>query len=157
MKKIYLLIILFFLSACSIKTHETNTKSIMISFNSSFVRIQDVGFLEQNDKVTYLEIYKLGKAFFRIKIEDKICLNEICYDKKLFNKRFFKNSFYDDFLEDILKNKPLFNAKNLQKQDCGFIQSIKGLDYDIVYEICNNQTFFLDKLNKTKITIQKLD
>lgn len=157
MKKIYLLIILFFLSACSIKTHETNTKSVMIGFNSSFVRIQDVGFLEQNDKVTYLEIYKLGKAFFRIKIEDKICLNEICYDKKLFNKRFFKNSFYDDFLEDILKNKPLFNAKNLQKQDCGFTQSIKGLDYDIVYEVCNNQTFFLDKLNKTKITIQKLD
>ncbi|MBK1973174.1 hypothetical protein JG677_03800 [Campylobacter sp. TTU-622] len=157
MNKIYFLIILFFLNACSIKTYEANTKSVMINFNSPLVRIQDAGFLEQNGKMTYLEVYKLGQAFFRIKIEDKICLNEICYDKKLFNKKFFKNSFYDDFLEDILKNKPLFNAKNLQKQDCGFKQSIKGLDYDIIYEVCNNQTFFLDKLNKTKITIQKLD
>ncbi|EAJ4767347.1 hypothetical protein D3583_09455, partial [Campylobacter jejuni] len=100
-----------------------------------------------------LEVYKLGQAFFELKIKDKICINAVCYDKKVFNQKFFKNVYYDDILSDILKANALWQGKNLEKTDCGFEQNLKAKNYEIFYQVCDNKVSFFDKISHTKIIL----
>lgn len=121
--------------------------------NTPMIKINDAGFLKKESKALNLEIYKLGQAFFELKIRDNICLNAVCYDKITFNQKFLKNAYYDDILKDILEAKPLWNGKNIQKTQCGFIQKLSGVNYEIFYEICDNKISFFDKISRVKIVL----
>lgn len=153
MKNFLFLSFLFFFSACTLKNQNYSSQSMMVLFNTPMVKINDAGFLKKESKVLNLEIYKLGQAFFELKIRDNICLNAVCYDKKTFNQKIFKNKYYDDILKDILEARPLWNGKNMQKTDCGFIQQLSGVNYEIFYEICDNKISFFDKISRVKIVL----
>jgi len=143
-------------TACALKNTNYNSQSLLVTINSSSLKINDLGFLKSSKHTLNLEIYKLGKPFFTIKINDKICLNKICYEKKIFNQKFFQNAYYEDFLEDILNAKALWNAQNLQKTSCGFYQNLNTKNYEIFYEVCEGEIKFNDKISKIKISLRKI-
>lgn len=155
MKRIFFLFIALFFGACASKNTSFNSQSVLLSVSSNSMRFSEAGFLKENSKTLDLEIYKLGQAFFELKIRDKICLNSVCYDKKNFNEKFFQNAYYDDILKDILLAKPLWKGHNLEKNECGFSQKLKKSSYDIFYEVCDDKSTFFDKKTKMKIILKK--
>ncbi|TKX31309.1 hypothetical protein [Campylobacter estrildidarum] len=154
MKKIFVFfLVLFFFNACTVKNQNYHSQSVSIIINSPFLKMRDFGFLKRQNQILILEVYRMGQAFFNLKIKDKICLNIACYDKQIFNKKFFKNEYYDDILSDILNAKPLWQGKNLQKTTCGFKQNLKTENFEIFYEVCQNKVSFLDKISHIKIVL----
>ncbi|MCH5336652.1 MAG: hypothetical protein J1D99_04445 [Campylobacter sp.] len=157
LKSLLAAFLVLFLSSCASKNKEFFSQSVLVFINTKDLKINDAGFLKQGKKALNLEIYKFGRPFFELIINDKICLNAACYQKKDFNKKFLKNAYYDELLEDILKAKPLYNGKNLENQACGFIQKINSTSYNITYELCNDKVSFFDKLSGTKIILKKIN
>ncbi len=149
------LFLLFFLSSCAIKNENFASQSVLVLIRTKDIKINDAGFLKQTKNALNLEIYKFAKPFFVLKINDKICLNAACYEKTEFNKKFLKNAYYDELLEHILRAKPLFNAMNLERLDCGFLQKIESKTYKITYEVCGDKTSFFDAFSNTKILLKK--
>ena len=154
MKKILILALLFFLSACAVKKDSfKQSKSIYLTakFANGF-RLSEAGFLYENERYKILELYKLGQGIFKLNLARQICVNELCYSKENFNKTFFKMSHYEDFLQDILDKKPIYKALNLKKTSCGFTQKIKNLNY----ELCGNTLTYVDKKNNILLRINGL-
>ncbi|KAA6227505.1 MULTISPECIES: hypothetical protein [unclassified Campylobacter] len=155
-KKFIFLCLIFiglFLNACASKNENFTSQSVSIFIFSPNIRLNDNGFLKQDKQKIHLEVYKFGRAFFELNISDKICTSGVCYDKTSFNKKFFKNVYYDEFLEDILLLKPLFNGKNLTNTDCGFYQNLISKNYEILYEKCDEGINFRDNISHTSIRL----
>ncbi|WP_337213388.1 hypothetical protein [Campylobacter molothri] len=154
MKKVFVFfLILLFFNACAIKNQNNFSQSIAITINSPFLKMSDFGFLIKENQALNLQVYHLGQAFFNLKIKDKICLNSVCYDKRVFNKKFFKNEYYDDILSDILNAKPLWQGKKIQKTTDGFKQNLKAKNFEIFYEVSKNKIIFFDKVSRIKIIL----
>jgi len=143
-----------FIAACAFKKPE-KSEAVSLIINAAPIKLSAEGFLYESKNLTGLEAYSLAKAIFALKITDKICLNQACYDKKSFNERFFKVSHYDDFLSDILSFKPIYHARNLKKTKCGFEQNLNAINYEIFYRICNEELKFRDFKNQILIKIKK--
>ena len=159
MKKIHFFTILFSLSAifsgCA-KLTPQNSKAINFTAISPSLKISDAGFIHRFAEKTELQIYNSGVSVLKIDIsENKICLNSACDDEPTFNRKFFKNAHYNGFFSEILNHKPIYNGKNLQKTDCGFIQNLS--ENFIEYKLCNNSLEFADTKNKIKIKLKELD
>lgn len=157
MRKYFALFLIFFLSACAIKSTQTKTQTVHFTLLSPEIKIADAGFLKQNKQEIKLELYKLAHLILKLKIDKKICANQACYPKLAFNAKYFKNYYYEDFLSDILLAKPLFNGKNLEKTRCGFKQKINSQNYEIEYEICDLKISFYEKKNKIKIILKRIN
>lgn len=155
MKKIFIFFLLLFFSACALKNQEYPSQKMKVVFNTPAIKINDFGFLKKENKALNLEVYKLGQAFFKLKIREDICLNSVCYSKIVFNQKFFKNTYYEDILKDILEAKPLWNGKNIEKTQCGFNQKLNSANYEIFYEVCDNKISFFDKISHIKIILVK--
>ncbi|EAL0080073.1 hypothetical protein BGG37_03240 [Campylobacter lari] len=155
MKKIFIFFLLLFFSACALKNQEYPSQKMKVVFNTPAIKINDFGFLKKENKALNLEVYKLGQAFFKLKIREDICLNSVCYSKTVFNQKFFKNTYYEDILKDILEAKPLWNSKNIEKTQCGFNQKLNSVNYEIFYEVCDNKISFFDKISHIKIILVK--
>ncbi|EJA9299317.1 hypothetical protein MUK15_001030 [Campylobacter coli] len=153
MRKIFIFFLILFFSACALKNQDYSSQKMKVVFSTPTIKINDFGFLKKENNALNLEVYKLGQAFFELKIKDKICINAVCYDKKVFNQKFFKNVYYDDILSDILKANALWQGKNLEKTDCGFEQNLKAKNYEIFYQVCDNKVSFFDKISHTKIIL----
>lgn len=155
MKKIFIFFLLLFFSACALKNQEYPSQKMKVVFNTPAIKINDFGFLKKENKALNLEVYKLGQAFFKLKIREDICLNSVCYSKTVFNQKFFKNTYYEDILKDILEAKSLWNGKNIEKTQCGFNQKLNSVNYEIFYEVCDNKISFFDKISHIKIILVK--
>ncbi|EAI5930882.1 hypothetical protein XJ49_005440 [Campylobacter coli] len=155
MKKIFIFFLLLFFSACALKNQEYPSQKMKVVFNTPAIKINDFGFLKKENKALNLEVYKLGQAFFKLKIREDICLNSVCYSKTVFNQKFFKNTYYEDILKDILEAKSLWNGKNIEKTQCGFNQKLNSTNYEIFYEVCDNKISFFDKISHIKIILVK--
>ncbi len=155
MKKIFIFFLLLFFSACALKNQNYSSQKMKVVFNTPAIKINDFGFLKKENKALNLEVYKLGQAFFKLKIREDICLNSVCYSKTVFNQKFFKNTYYEDILKDILEAKSLWNGKDMQKTQCGFNQSLNSANYEIFYEVCDNKISFFDKTSHIKIILVK--
>ncbi|EAI3763559.1 hypothetical protein XJ74_04420 [Campylobacter coli] len=155
MKKIFIFFLLLFFSACALKNQEYPSQKMKVVFNTPAIKINDFGFLKKENKALNLEVYKLGQAFFKLKIREDICLNSVCYSKTVFNQKFFKNTYYEDILKDILEAKPLWNSKNIEKTQRGFNQKLNSVNYEIFYEVCDNKISFFDKISHIKIILVK--
>ncbi len=155
------LFLALFLNSCASKNEnfasQSTSQSVLVLISTKDLKINDAGFLKQKKGEMSLEIYKFAKPFFELKISDKICLNSICYNQKDFNKKFLKNAYYEGFLEDILRARPLYNAKNLEKKNCGFLQKLKSSFYEISYEVCGDKTSFFDASSGTQIILRKIN
>jgi len=146
MKYILLIFILIF-SACSTKDYEI-TKTKIVIIKSPQIRFSDLGYLRNTDKDIQLELFMAGKSIQKININHLICVNEGCLTKSGFNSDYLNENYPDDILQNILLSRPIYDGKNLQKTQNGFIQRISSLHVEIVYKVTQNQVFFKDKKNK---------
>lgn len=161
MKKFYnflfLLAILVFLNSCTTKDLKINSQSVFVLLKSPWLKFNDYGFLYEGKDFTRLELYSASKALFELKINDKICINNLCYEKKLFNQKYFAYEHYENFLKDLLRQKALYNGKNKIITNCGFKQEITHKKYHIVYEVCDQKTKFIDKKAKINFSLTKIN
>ncbi|AJC86985.1 hypothetical protein [Campylobacter sp. RM16704] len=150
----FLCFLCVFFSSCTLK--KPQSQGVYVVLKTPQMKFADYGFLYERQKSVKLELYNASKALFELKITDKICINGVCYTKKLFNKRFFNYEYYDDFLQDIILKKPIFSGKNKQINSCGFSQKLLSKNYDIFYEVCNGNINFSDKKSKIKFSIKSI-
>jgi len=137
MKYILFVIVLLF-SACSYKT-----TPVIVAFKKDNLAINDQGFLKENSFSKKIEVYNVGQLVFVMTINsNNICIDNKCYDKKLFIKHL--NPIYPINLFDlIISKKPLPNI-NIKKLENGFIQK-QGT---IIYIVTKNKVLFKDKSNR---------
>ncbi|ASM38759.1 MAG: hypothetical protein SPI03_04565 [Campylobacter sputorum] len=152
MKKILSIIISIFFTACSIKNTPQASSSVFFNINSPNLKISDAGFVHHYNNYTTLQIYNSGVSILKLDIKDKICINSACSNKIDFNKKYLLEAHYDNFLNDIINQKPIYEKENLIKTDCGFKQNISK--NSIKYELCNNKSIFKDTKNGITIVLR---
>ena len=130
-----------------------DTKNIQLHRIDKYIHISNMELNDQDFK--YISKIRFNQLKEIDISENKICLNSACDDEATFNRKFFKNSHYNGFFSDILNHKPIYNGKNLQKSDCGFLQNLS--DNFIQYKFCNNLVEFADTKNKIKIKLKEID
>ncbi|EAL6423287.1 hypothetical protein DSW09_03740, partial [Campylobacter coli] len=81
MRKIFIFFLILFFSACALKNQDYSSQKMKVVFSTPTIKINDFGFLKKENKALNLEVYKLGQAFFKLKIREDICLNSVCYSK----------------------------------------------------------------------------
>ncbi|TQR27563.1 hypothetical protein [Campylobacter sp. MIT 97-5078] len=155
--RFFVILLGFFLLSCSAPFQKGKSTPVYVSLKIQGLRNADFGFLYEKQKGVNLELYKLAQVLLRLKIEDKICLEQACFEKKTFNQRYLGQAYYDDFLEDILRFKPLFEGKNLIQNACGFSQNLLNINYDISYQVCDKELLFIEKKNNIRLSIKKVD
>lgn len=140
------------LVSCATKTPQQNAlTSLQILIKSPLLRINDAGFANIGKKGISLEIYNLAQPILKLNLKEKICINNLCYDRLSFNKKFFGNAYYERLIDDIISFAPIFQAKNKSQNNCGgFSQNFKN----IRYEVCENKSTFI--LENVKIVLKKL-
>jgi len=152
MKYILLIFILLF-SACSVKNYET-TQTKVIIIKSPQIKFSDLGYIRNTGDSLEMELFMAGKSIQKITINHLICVNEGCLSKGGFNEDYLNKNYPSDLLQNILLAKPIYDGKNKQKIDDGYIQNIKSLHVDISYRVSSSVTFFKDKKNKIIIKIK---
>ena len=136
--KYLILVILFLFTACSYKT-----TPVIVAFKKDKIAINDQGFLKENRFSKKIEVYNVGQLVFVMTINNSnICINDKCYDKKLFIYKLNPKYPYNLF-DLIISKKALPNIK-IKRIKNGFIQRNK----DIFYLVKNNKVLFKDNKNK---------
>jgi hypothetical protein len=132
----FLFIFLIFIG-CSYKT-----TPVIVAFKKDNLAINDQGFLKENYFSKKIEVYNVGQLVFVLTIKDKfICINEKCYDKKLFIHKL--NPHYPTNLFSlIIEKKPIANIK-IKKLKNGFIQTTDTFKYIVT----DKKVLFKDKKN----------
>jgi len=138
--------LLSFLTGCA-----TKTTPVYISINSPVIKISDEGFLKEGPGYKEIVIYKAGFAPVKLLIkEDRICVNNRCFNKYLFMRRYFKG-FKKDIFDKILNKKPL-SLKFYKKTKNGFLEKSDN----IYYLVRKNSVLFKDKKEHITIFIKYL-
>jgi len=146
-KKLSLIILVFFFSACSVKNYEkTQTKIIIIK--SPKIKFADIGYLRNSDDSIELELFMAGKAIQKITINHFICTLEGCMSKSGFNSDYLNSNYPDDILQNILLGKEIYSGKNKVKTNDGFEQKIQSRHVEIIYKVKPHAILFKDKKNK---------
>jgi len=142
-----IIFLMFLLTACTYKT-----TPVIVAFKKDQIAINDQGFLKENSFSKKIEVYNVGQLVFVLTINSKnICVNNKCYDKKLFIYKL--NPKYPDNLFDlIISHKPLPNMP-LKKIKNGFVQK-KG---DIIYIVTTDKVLFKDKSNNFLFLLKPLN
>ena len=136
--KYILFLILFFFSACSYK----NTP-VIVAFKKDKIAINDQGFLKENSFSKKIEVYNVGQLVFVLTINNSdICINDKCYDKKLFMYKLNPNYPYNLF--DLIISKKVLPKMKITKIKNGFIQK----DNNIIYIVTKQKVLFKDKHKK---------
>jgi len=145
MKYILLTFIILF-TACSTKNYEI-TKTKIVIIKSPQIKFSDLGYLRNTNKDIELELFMAGKSIQKISINHLICVSDGCMSKSGFNKDYLNENYPDSILQNILLAKPIYDGKNLEKTQEGFIQHISSPHVEIVYKVTQNQVFFKDRKN----------
>jgi len=151
--------IIFIFGGCATKASvkKENQESAFIKIVTPKVRYADMGFIYKGDSFLKVEIYAMGQPVVEFNINPvNICMSSLeCMEKSDFNKKMLSASYPPTLLENIFKGEPIFNGKNLEKRDGGFVQKIKKeKSYDITYEVTPKIRKFYDKINKIKIEVR---
>ena len=146
MKQIIFFLLIIFITGCAYKT-----TPVVVAFKKDNLAINDQGFLKENQFSKKIEVYNVGQLVFVLTIKNNsICINDKCYDKKLFiyklNPKYPTNLF-----SLIINKKPLPNIK-LKKLKNGFIQRNKN----ITYLVTENKVLFKDKEKNFLFLLKKL-
>ena len=145
--KYTLIILMFFLNACSIKNYEI-TQSKIVIIKSPKMKFADIGYLRNSDKAIELEMFMAGHAVQKISINHLICVSEGCMSKSGFNQDYLHHSYPDDILQNILLGHEIYDGKSKLKTEDGFEQKITTNDVDIKYRVNFKEVFFKDRKNK---------
>lgn len=149
--KIFFIVFLMSFTGCVTKT-PIKQNSVLFTLVSPNLKFSDAGFIKTANKSIKLQIYSSGVSLLNVTIKDKICYNGVCKDELEFNKDFFKSEYYRGFFADILRKKPLYNARNLVKTSCGFDQNLSSF----TYQICDNKLYFKNQQG-IKMIIKEID
>ena len=135
-----------------------NSKSYVTTFKTKKFAFSDAGFLKSQDGRTDLQIFAAGKPLMKLKIlpSDDICVNQLCNTKHGFNQSYLSGAYPDNLLENVLHARPIFNSQNLKETTNGFMQRIKGAQYNIKYKIVPGMIYFKDVKNKIIIKLKAL-
>jgi hypothetical protein len=151
--KYFLISLMLFLSACSIKTYEQTQAKILI-IKSPLIKFADLAYIRHSGSAIELELFVAGKAIKTIAINHLICVDEGCMSKAAFNEEYLSGAYPSDILQNILLHKAIYNAKNRIQTDNGFSQEIQTQDVDIYYKVTDSKTYFKDKKNRIMIKIK---
>ncbi|NOZ91451.1 MAG: hypothetical protein GXO60_09225 [Epsilonproteobacteria bacterium] len=158
-KIIATIVILLTFNGCTGKNlvKKSNQESAFIILKTPTMRYADMGFIYKGDSFVKVEIYSMGQPIMSLDINGmNVCMSTFkCMDKKDFNSKILVSSYPDTLLENIFQSKPIFNGKNLIKNNQGFVQNIKSNEYDIHYTVSPKETKFKDIKNKIVIKIKK--
>ncbi|MCW8838328.1 MAG: hypothetical protein OQK11_06470 [Thiovulaceae bacterium] len=145
--KYFLVALVLFFSACSIKEY-SHTQSKIIIIKSPKIKFADVGYLRNLNDAIELELFMAGKSIKKITINHLVCVDEEgCMSKSGFNEEYLHPSYPTELLQNILLAKPIYNSKNFLKTESGFVQKIQNEDVNIKYEVNLKTIFFKDKKN----------
>ena len=128
------------------------SSGVLFSFITPQIRISDTGFIHSYTNGTQVQIYNSGTLTLNLKLAQNICINAVCSDRQSFNTKYLKSAHYDEIIDDIISKKPIYEAKNLNLNSCGFKQEIAMLSY----EVCDDLVKFIDNQNRVKIIIREL-
>jgi hypothetical protein len=146
MKKWLLFLLLLIFTGCTYKT-----TPIAFTFKAPNIKINDQGFLKTNFYSKVIEVYMVGKLAFVFKVyNSKICVDNKCYDKKLFVKNLNKE-YPITLFDDLINKKPLPNIKIVEEKS-GFTQK----NDKIIYQVAPKKVFFIDKNKKIVFFIKNL-
>ena len=158
-KRIFILLIpfLLFLQSCSNQPYLKQNAALIV-FKTPTFRYADMGFIYENRDEVKVEIYGNGQALMSLKISDNtVCMSFLeCMSKESFNEKVLSSFYPKEILDDIFRGKPLFDAKNLQKNRNGFTQTIvKPYKYNIHYSVLKHEIIFRDTINTILIKVKK--
>ena len=156
-RTVLLLIASFLLSACATKEY-VKQNSAFIMFKTPTFQYADMGFIYENKEEMKVEIYGSGQALMSLEIsQNKVCMSLLeCMSKKRFNQEVLSVLYPDEILDDIFRGKVIFNGAGLEKNSNGFTQNIiKANQYNLYYNVLNNEIVFRDTINTILIKIKK--
>ncbi len=154
--KYFVLVLVLFFSACSIKNYE-HTKTKIIIIKSPKLKFADIGYVRNTDKSVELELFVAGKVVEKITINHLICTSEGCMSKSGFNEDYLNSAYPDDILQNIILGREIYGGKNLVKTQDGFTQHIKAWHVDITYKVTHHAILFKDKKNKIILKFKDTD
>jgi len=157
-KNLILASLALLLCACSVKQEQIESSyPIRLIVKSPNIKISGLGFYKKGGDYVNLQVFSGGSASLNYESAKSICVNDKCTTRDIFNKNFFLLAHYEALIDDILAFQPIYNSKNLIKNDSGFSQSIKTAEYDISYEVNAHGVGFEDTKNGIFIKLTKLE
>ncbi|MBA1433586.1 MAG: hypothetical protein FAF04_08375 [Epsilonproteobacteria bacterium] len=155
--KYFVVVVLLFFSACSIKNYE-QTATKLVTIKTKKFRFSDLGYLRHSDDALQLELFMAGQVIKRIEINHLVCVSdEGCIDKKTFNAECLSANYPESILQNILLGKEIFSGRNLQKTSFGFIQNILTQDVAIDYRVSPKEIYFKDRKNHILFKIKDIN
>ena len=137
MKKYLLLAgIIFFISGCAVKT-----RPVYAVIKTPKIKMADQGFLKEGFLYKKIILYKGLKSIEISLYPHSVCMNKECVPKSVFIEKFFGPEYPDDFLDKIIKGKPL-----------SFIRDGKRF----VYKVTPQKVLFKDREKRIVIIIKFL-
>ena len=155
MRKLLLLSLVLFLSACSFKNYEHSTSKVII-IKTPLLKFSDLGYVKRNDDSVRLELFVAGQNIQNIEINYLVCVDDGCMSKKTFNTEFLHQSYPTDILQNIVLGKKIYNAKNVVETSQGFEQKIENENVDISYRVSSSEIYFKDKKNHILFKIKDI-
>lgn len=149
-------VLLFGLGGCSVKHEISTSQAYLITIKTPQMALSDTGFLNQGKNYTQLQIFNAGMLLFNLEMNDTICLDGACFEKKVFNERFFGTEHYPTFMEDIVSKKALYAGKNRVDFASGFAQEIELPTAHIEYRVDGETRYFKDRKNGVLIRLSAL-
>ncbi len=144
------------LSGCSVKHEISTSHAYLITIKTPQIALLDTGFLNQGKGYTQLQIFNAGTLLFNLEMNDTICLDGACLEKKAFNERFFGTEHYPTLMEDIVLKKALYEGKNRVNFESGFTQDIELPSTHIEYRVDGETRYFKDRKNGVMIRLKAL-
>lgn len=145
------LLLTFFLTGC-VKQPQLPPRSVSVLLKTPALKLNETGIIKHTQSGVRLEIYGSGVSVGGISIGEKVCVQGACFENVEFNQKYLGTKHYNEFLRDILTNKPIYAAKNFVQTQCGFSQRISHM----VYEVCSGVSEFRDNKNRVIIRIMQL-
>jgi len=141
------------------ETIYTKQQSAFIVLKTPTFRYADMGFISEGKNGIKVEIYQSGSVVMRMKLSpNTVCFSTLeCLSRASFNERVLSALYPESLLEDIFRQKAIFNGQNRQKIRNGFTQQLvkKGL-YHIEYRVFNHEASFRDTINHIVIKVKRM-
>ena len=147
---------LLLFSGCAVKTYETSEPKL-ITFKSQKLRFNDVGYIRISGSAVQAELFSAGQAVERFEIDGKICVSEGCLSKSSFNRDYLSPAYPDTLLQNVLRGRPIFGGRELQRSEEGFEQKFKAMAvFNITYRVTAEEIYFKDPINGILIKIREI-
>jgi len=130
---------------------------VLVVIKSPKLRFSDIGYIRHDDKSISLELYSAGVAVDTISVNHLVCVSQGCMTKNSFNQEYLNTNYPDDFIQNILMRKPIFQKQGYHKTEDGFYQTIKSQNYSIQYKVQKKNLYFKDRKNHIIFKLKDID